>query len=257
MTLKDHGNPCWFELTTPDLGAARGFYADVLGWEVKDAGMPGFTYLLAGTGKGPVAGLMEPMAEGMPAFWMLYLAVTDVDGTAAAIAAEGGKIHREPADIPGTGRFAVVVDPQGAVFGLLQPLPMDTPPASGAFDPATRGHGNWIELQTPDQSAAMAFYGRHFGWRVSRSMPMGEMGSYDLIERHGTEIGGMMGMLGAPMPAWLPYFGVDDIAGTMAKIKSGGGKILNGPNEVPGPALIVQAADPAGASFAVVGPKPD
>ena len=75
----------------------------------------------------------------MPPFWMIYFAVDDADKAAADIAAAGGRVHREPADIPGTGRFAVVGDPQGAGFGILQPEPMPDGGAGNAFDQQKAG----------------------------------------------------------------------------------------------------------------------
>lgn len=257
MAGQFHGAPCWFELMTPEIDAARSFYGSVFGWTMADSGAVDFTYLLAKAGDEMVAGLMPPTQPGMPSFWMLYLAVDDVDAEAEAIAADGGAVHKAPADIPGTGRFALVTDPQGAAFGLLQPLPMDPPPESGAFDQKKAGHGNWIELQTTDQKAALDFYAGHFGWTLDHTMPMGEMGDYDIFARNGAQIGGMMPLMGAPTPAWMPYYGAEDVADTVERVKAGGGRILNGPHEVPGPALVVQAADPQGVVFGFVGPKPD
>lgn len=256
MAGKDHGRPCWFELMTPALAPARDFYSTVFDWQVSDAGMPDFTYLLAQAGDAMVAGMMDRTDPQMPGAWMVYLAVDDVDATAAAIARDGGAVHEAPDDIPGTGRFAIVADPQGAVFGLLTMLPMDPPPESGAFDRDRAGHGRWIDLRTPDPAAALAFYGRHFGWRKDGAMPMGEAGDYLLFARDGGPIGGIMPLMGAPAPAWQPYFGVVDVAATIARVKAGGGSLRHGPNEVPGPALVVQATDPQGIAFAFVGPKP-
>ena len=159
---KVHGAPCWYELSTSEgsLGAAEAFYGDVLGWTFEDAGMEGFDYHLASAGGDLVAGLMvtPPDAGGMPPFWMTYFAVDDADKAAADIKAAGGKVHREPADIPGTGRFAVVGDPQGAGFGILQPEPMEGGGAGNAFDQAKAGHGNWNELMSSDPVAALRFY---------------------------------------------------------------------------------------------------
>ena len=143
---KAHGQPCWYELATSQggLGAAEKFYGEVLGWKAQDAGMEGFTYHLATSDGDMVAGLMEltPEMGGMPPFWMIYFGVDDADKAAADIRAAGGAVHKEPADIPGTGRFAVVGDPQGAGFGILQPEPMEGGGAGNAFDQKKAGHGN-------------------------------------------------------------------------------------------------------------------
>ncbi|GEK66794.1 VOC family protein [Paracoccus denitrificans] len=136
-----HGKPCWFELSTAKggLDAAEAFYGKVLGWTTADSGMEGFTYHLASHGGDMIAGLMEMPDDcaGVPPFWMIYFDVDDADATAAKIKTLGGSVFREPADIPGTGRFAVVTDPQAATFGVLQPAPMDRSPRSNP-GPGTR-----------------------------------------------------------------------------------------------------------------------
>jgi len=247
------GTPCWYELVTTDLDGAQGFYSGLLGWTFGSAGMPDFDYRLASIGGSMVAGLMLPMAPNMPNFWMVYVAVDDGDATIAAIRAAGGSVHKDLAEIPGTGRFAIAADPQGAVFGILEPLPGGS---GGAFDQKKSGHGNWHELMTSDPKGAMAFYGRVFGWTAARSMDMGEMGSYDIFAHQGADIGGMMRLMpGMPRPFWLPYFGTEGIDAAVARIKAAGGRLLNGPQEVPGGAWIIQVLDPQGAMVAFVGPK--
>jgi predicted enzyme related to lactoylglutathione lyase len=244
------GTPCWYELTTKDLDAAEAFYGKVIGWDISDSGMEGMDYRLAKAGGSMVAGLMA-MPEA-PTFWLLYFAVDDCDATARAAEAEGATVHRPPTDIPGVGRFAILTDPQNASFAILQPLPGSE---GGAFDQAKLGHGNWHELYATDPEAALAFYGKLFGWTESRRMDMGEMGFYHLIAHNGTEIGGVFDPGPGAPPHWLPYFGVDGAESALARITGGGGTLRNGPMEVPGGAWIVQAADPQGAGFAVVGPK--
>jgi len=259
-----HGNPCWFELGTGDLDGARRFYAEVLGWQIADAGMDGFTYLLAQSDGDMVAGMMALEAQAGPPApnWTIYLAAGDCDHTAAQITAAGGTVLKGPADIPGTGRFAVATDPQGAVFGILQP---DTGAMSeaelrkaregGAFNQRKVGHGNWIELMSSDPEAGFEFYSSLFGWTRGQAMDMGEMGTYQLFRRGGTDIGAVMRLGDAPQPAWLPYFGVEGVDAVIARINAAGGRVAHGPQEVPGGAFIAVATDPQGAWFAVVGPR--
>lgn len=254
------GTPCWYELMTAEgqLDAAGQFYGAVLGWTVADAGMEGFTYHLAKAGEAMVAGVMGPPpdAPDMPPFWMVYFAVDDGDAAVAAIRAAGGSIFRELNEIPGTGRFAICADPQGAAFGILEPIPMDSgPPAGGAWDQSKPGHGNWHELMSTDPAAGLKFYGEIFGWTASTAMDMGEMGTYQIFAHKGTDIGGMMGLGMMPAPCWLPYFGVPGITAAVEGVTNNGGSVLHGPVEVPGGAMIAVAKDPQGAVFAVVGPN--
>lgn len=264
--MRFQGSPCWYELGTTDLDAAGGFYARILGWQVTDSGMEGFDYRLAKSGGDMVAGLMSNAGQqgSPPPNWLIYFAADDCDQTAADIRAAGGTVCHGPADIPGTGRFAVVADPQGAVFGLLQPdmsqmSAEDRAKAEaggGAFDPQKPGHGSWNELMSSDPQAAYGFYAGIFGWTKGDTMDMGAMGTYQLLRHNGADIGAVMGLGDAPVPVWLPYFGIDGPVTTVIDaIKAAGGIIHQGPMEVPGPAWIAVAQDPQGAWFAVTGPQ--
>lgn len=250
--MTHHGAPCWYELTTPDAKSTTAFYSPLLGWETRNSGIPGMNYTIASRNGAMVAGLYQP-DEAMPNFWMVYFAVTDCDAAAAKVKAMGGSVHVEPADIPETGRFAILADPQGAAFGILQPLGGQQ---GDAFDQQKMGHGNWQELSTSDPAAALAFYSELLGWAAGNAMDMGPMGSYQLISRNGTDIGGIMKLQGPGIPPnWVPFFGVDSIDAAMAQIGASGGTVVHGPQEVPGPAFICYAADPSGAVFALVGPR--
>lgn len=258
-TTSTQGTPCWYELGTSSLDGAIAFYGKLFGWSVNKAPMEGFDYRLASAGGDMVAGMMSNAEQhGAPPHWLLYFQVDDCDAFTAQVAQRGGGTLVPPTDIPNTGRFAVLTDPQGAAFGVLTPLPMD--PADGqqggAFNQEASGHGNWHELMSSDPKAALAFYTELLGWTAGDALDMGPMGTYQLIAFGGRNIGGIMGQGQAPRPAWLPYFGVDDVAGAMATITETGGSILHGPQEVPGPALIAVAMDPQHAAFAIVGPKP-
>ncbi len=262
-----HGRPCWYELGTSDLEAAGRFYGGIFGWEVADSGMQDFAYHLARTGEGNVAGLMSNagQAGNPPPNWLIYFAVDDCARTVADIEAAGGSILKQPQMIPGTGLYAVVADPQGAVFGLIQP---DLDQMSeedrikarsgkgGAFDQGLAGHAHWNELMTSDPEAGFAFYSQLFGWTRGQAMDMGEMGVYQLFRYRDADIGAIMGLGNSPMPAWLPYFGVRaSVRQCVSDIEAAGGKIHFGPGEVPGPAYIAVGQDPQGAWFALVGPQ--
>lgn len=195
--------PCWYELEVPDLDQAASFYASALGWQVAGAGMPGFDYRIASTSEGNgVAGMMSTADQqgGPPPNWVFYLEVAECDQIAERVTDLGGQVLKAPADIPGTGRFAVLADPQSAAFGILQPLPMETPPNTRAFELDRQGHGNWQELATTDPEAALAFYAELFGWTQGEGMEMGTGGTYQFIHAGEPMIGGVMGLMGSPHP---------------------------------------------------------
>ena len=145
----------------------------------------------------------------------------------------------------------MVADPTGAAFMLMTPLPRDDVPP--AVPPMTLGRVGWHELLAGDGEAAFAFYADQFGWAESSVMDMGPMGNYRLWSAGGEPIGGMMTKPAEhPRPEWNFYFVVDAIDAAAARIVEAGGRITDGPMEVPGEAWIVTATDPQGISFAVV-----
>lgn len=251
------GVPCWYELGTTDLAAAAEFYRSVLGWTIVPSGMEGFDYHLAqAADEVLVAGMSKSsgQAGAPPAYWLIYLACDSCDDTLAAVTDADGTAIMPAQDVPGTGRFAICADPQGAAFGILQPAPMDEPPSGRAFDQDAQGHGNWHELMTSDPEAAFSFYADLFGWTKGEAMDMGDMGTYQLFEGGGTTLGGIMGLGNSPVPSWLPYFGSSSVQATVERITAAGGKVHHGPAVVPGGAHVAIAQDPQGAWFAVSGP---
>lgn len=112
---------CWNELNVRDLDKAKDFYGKTLGWSFQTLPMGDFDYTLLKVGErdnGGIMAMVGPMWEGVPAHWMVYFAVADVDGMCKKIEETGGKVCVPPMDIS-VGRFAVVNDPQGATFTVM------------------------------------------------------------------------------------------------------------------------------------------
>ncbi|MEA3542059.1 MAG: VOC family protein [Pseudomonadota bacterium] len=254
----------WYELMTSDPQAALTFYGDVVGWTSKPFGdaLNGGTYHVLSGSAGEMGGVMAIPAEardcGMTPWWGGYIGSADVDQDAERLVAAGGTLMRAPEDIPDVGRFAVMRDPGGAVFMLLKG---SSPDAMEAPNPMATGHVGWHELYSGDFDADLAFYTGALGWAKGDAMDMGDMGSYQLVSQSGgSDFASMSGGImprpkEMPMPAWLFYFTVGDIDAAVDRVSAGGGTILNGPMEVPGGAWIIQASDPQGAMFALVGSK--
>jgi predicted enzyme related to lactoylglutathione lyase len=247
----------WYELMTTDIDAAEAFYTAVVGWKTEPfnqaPGMP--RYIVVNSAERGVGGLMtmpeRPASEGMPPCWLGYIHTRDVDASTEALKAAGGAVHREPSDIPGVGRFAVVADAQGAAFMFLQPNGPDQSPL-----PATTiGHVGWHELYTSDWKAASAFYSSQFGWSDAGDFDMGPMGMYHTFAA-GPECGG--GMMNKPeqipVPVWQFYFNVPAIDAAAGRVTGNGGKVLMGPMAVPTGQWVIQCQDPQGAHFALLAP---
>jgi predicted enzyme related to lactoylglutathione lyase len=253
-----HGCFVWYELTTTDAEAAKAFYADVVGWGMRDASMPGAAYTLFTAGEVAVAGLTGLPAEarkmGAQPRWMGYVGVDDVDAATDRVKRLGGTVYVPPTDVPDVSRFSVVADPQMATLALVKGL------KSGQEQPAALsapGHVGWHELSAVNWEKAFAFYGELFGWQKVHA-EVGGIGTYQLFSAAGQTIGGMSNKpLSVPMPFWLYYFNVGDIDATAERVKTGGGKILEGPIEARGGNRIVRCTDPQGAMFALRAGRPE
>ena len=245
----DRGKFVWFDLSTPDAKGAQDFYGKVAGWGTQKFDQMDYTMWTANNA--PIGGIMPPnvdQKEGVPPHWLAYITVPDVDATVKQAESLGGRTYVPGTDIPTVGRFAVLADPQGAVFSVFKPLTAPGPDA----DPAI-GEFSWHELMTTDYAAAFKFYQALFGWDKQAEHDMGEMGIYLLFARNGRELGGMFNRppgVQAP-PNWLQYIRVDSADAAAERVKASGGQILNGPMEVPGGDRIAQCMDPQGAAFAV------
>lgn len=111
----------WTELATNDPDAARAFYGALFGWTAaeEDVGMPYTIFSRDGQMVGGMYRLTPEMA-GMPPSWSPYFVVDDADASADRARELGAEILLPPTDIPGTGRFALIRDPQGAMFNLIR-----------------------------------------------------------------------------------------------------------------------------------------
>jgi predicted enzyme related to lactoylglutathione lyase len=238
------------------MGAAKAFYAEVMGWITQDAPVAGSAYTLFTAGGAPVSGLLglpeEAKRSGLRPSWLGYVGVDDVDAAATRVEALGGAVHVPPTEIPNISRFCVADDPQSATFALFKWLD------AGQEHPgelATLGRVGWHELLAADWEKAWVFYRELFGWQKVDA-DTSATGTYQLFSAGGETIGGMFTKPPvAPVPFWLYYFNVGDIDVAIKRVKAGGGKILEGLIEVPGDRWIVQCADPQGAIFALVGKR--
>lgn len=112
------GSACWSELHTTDPPAAKRFYTALFGWKTKDS--PDYSEVSPPDSDQPIGGILQSRTAGAPPFWLTYFAVDDCDAAAKKARSLGGTLHVEPTDIPNVGRFAVVMDPQGAAFAIIK-----------------------------------------------------------------------------------------------------------------------------------------
>jgi predicted enzyme related to lactoylglutathione lyase len=255
--IDSRGRFVWYELTTPDIKAAKAFYAGVMGWETHDASVPGTGYTLFTVGKAAICGLTDLPEDarklGVLPSWTGYVGVGDVDAAADHARQLGGTVLVPPIDVPNVSRLSVIADSQMATIALLKWREQQAPAVLN-----TRGRVGWHELFVDDCDQAFEFYHALFGWQKAHA-DANAAGRYQLFSTGGQTIGGMFTKPRTmPAPFWLYYFNVGaDIDATVQRVKADGGQILEGPTEVPGGGRVARCADPQGVMFALTGIRSD
>ncbi|MEO9167683.1 MAG: VOC family protein, partial [Aestuariivirga sp.] len=178
----------WHDLISADVAAAKKFYKSVIGWNFEPQ-TPEYTVAMVGdAGVGGILAMPQEL-KGMPPFWSGYIYTPDVDAACAKVKKLGGKVHREPWDASGIVRVAVVGDPTGANFNIMNPI---SPQQRNMAPEGAVGTVGWNELHAGDLNAAWDFYSEMFGWTKGGVHDMGPMGIYQLFQIDGKDVGGMM-----------------------------------------------------------------
>ena len=239
------GQFVWHDLMTTDTSGAGAFYPRIADWKAQPWELDSSYTLLVGEA-GPMGGMMAlPQETPASSHWMLYIGTPDIAATVATARELGATVCKDVTQLPNGDSYAVLQDPQGAVFAVH---------AAGTPDDATPGESDfsWHELSTADLDAALSFYSQLFGWEAGAKHDMGEIGYYQLFVRDGRDIGGIYKTPpGIETPHWLSYLRVRDVDEAAEAAKAAGGRVVNGPMEVPGGDWIAQIIDPQGAAFAV------
>lgn len=241
------GKVIWHDLIAPDLEAAKRFYSALFGWSFRDIGSD---YSVAYSEGEAVGGIFQrplpPGARRQP-LWLSFVAVNDVSSAAHLAEQNGGKILAGPKSYPNRGEQAVLVDPEGAMFGVL---------ASSSGDPpdylASPGAWIWsvVLVRDPDQEAS--FYQKVFDYEVfdiSEGEPLQVVLSSEDYARATVRplVHGARGR-----PRWLGFVRVDDVADSIRKATSLGARVLAAPRTDRHGGRIAVIADPAGAPLGLM-----
>jgi predicted enzyme related to lactoylglutathione lyase len=246
----------WYDLMTAQKPAVLAFYEHVVGWKSADSGVPGMSYTVLKAGDVMVAGIdgLPPDSGDMHPPWHGHIYSADVDRDCKRVVEAGGTLHMGPFAIATVGRFAIVSDPGGASFILFKP---DGEEQAASVPMGTPGHIGWRELHAHDLEAAWAFYQKLFGWKQAGEMPMPDGNAYRMFSTGRSEMdGGMMTkQQSLPQAAWVYYFNAGNIDEASARIQQRGGTVVLQPMQVPGGQWALNALDPQGHLFGLLGSR--
>lgn len=121
------GSLCWNELGTTDTEAAKSFFTQLFNWESHTSETVNITYTVFLLDENPVAGMYQMPEEmgDIPSHWLPYFSVEDCDQSTAKAQEMGATVLQPPKYIPGTGKYSVLLDPQGAAFAIIKMDPME------------------------------------------------------------------------------------------------------------------------------------
>ena len=245
------GEPCWADLQTGDVAAAKDFYGKVLGWTYKDLPTPdGRTYAQAFAGQHLVAAIAPqgPLQQeaGAHGQWNVYLAASDAASLLQDVAHAGGEVLFGPEAVADTGILAFIDPPAGGTTGIWQP---GTHNGTGLFNEDAAL--SWAELLTPEPQAAVGFFQQLFGHEVTE-YPQDDGGTYTTLMVGGAEVAGIAAAEG---PAgWQIYFGVTDVPDAVRRAVAAGAEVLVEPDEPDDetPGATATLKDPQGGVFSLL-----
>ncbi|MFJ5956920.1 VOC family protein [Paenarthrobacter sp. NPDC092416] len=254
MTARNHyasGEPCWADLQTRDVAAAKDFYQQVFGWTYQDLPTPdGRSYAQAFEGKDLVAVIapQNPMQEaaGTNGQWNIYLAATDAEEIAEDASHAGGKLQFGPEAVADTGVLAFIEAPGGGATGIWQ---AGTHVGSHLFN--EHGALAWAELMTPEPQAAVAFFQQLFGHEVTE-YPQDDGGSYSTLMVNGEEVAGIVPAEEGDDAGWQIYFGVADLGKATEAATAAGGEVLVEPEATPEVGSLATIMDPQGGVLSLI-----
>jgi predicted enzyme related to lactoylglutathione lyase len=236
----------WRELMTQDSQRARGFYGELFGWTYDVFPMGAHEYVMFKRGDVRVAGMMqmEPGAP-YPPNWTSYVSTASVDDSIEKVKKAGGSLTYGPTDVPGMGRFALLVDTDGAPFAVWQAAEGDTPqsamPAAGEFC--------WETIAAKNPDAAKKFYGAVFGWTVVA----GPGGGIDVFAAGDKQVADLQPAREMP-PCWMTYVVVENLPNAVKRVEQLGGNVIEPSIPVPGVGNIGLITDPGGALLGLFEP---
>ncbi|WP_299657987.1 VOC family protein [uncultured Tateyamaria sp.] len=247
MTQSKAGQIVWHDLFTSDRECSMAFYQHVANWTYEVERASDFAwgggekdFILALSGDEAGAGLAETPAEQENG-WTAYIEVPDVDVAIKRVGTLGGKIVREPFEVPGVGRNALVRDPLGALVGISL--------SRHSFPVPRQQFGPEVYVSN-GTDFPQAFYAELFGWQVS---PATDKNRVALLGPRGVLVANQhaASWSAGSNAAWVPCIKVASVSDACRTAETNGARpasvVISGAVQAHSPILC----DPDGAPFAL------
>jgi uncharacterized protein len=212
----------------------------------------------------PIIGLGERTADyaHLPLQWMPHIQVAGVAASVQRALDLGGSELMHARDDDGQSQWAVLLDPNGAAFGIIPVVPAEAvPEGAGAGPPAEDGAVGriaWLDLTVPDASATRDFYRHVIEWSVQDvEMKEGDerYADYNMLGEDGNRAAGVCHARGVNAdlpPVWMIYLPVGDLAESLRRVGEEGGRVLKTMRGEDGAFAYAAVQDPVGAWLALV-----
>lgn len=211
----------------------------------------------------PIVGLgaLSPQYASLPLQWMPHIQVANVAASVERAIQHGGTVLIDAEDDNGNSRWAVLLDLNGAAFGIIPVVSAElTPRIDGASTEACHAVGRiyWLDLTVPDAAAARDFYRDIVEWSV-QDVAMKDReaayADYNMLGANGTPAAGICHARGSNKglpPVWMIYLPVGNLAESLRRVEEEGGRVIKAAQDGRGEYLHAVIQDPAGAYFALV-----
>jgi predicted enzyme related to lactoylglutathione lyase len=208
----------------------------------------------------PIIGLGARSAEyaHLPLQWMPHIQVADVTASVQRALDLGGSVLMHAKDNDGTSQWAVLLDPNGAAFGIIPIVPAEAIPPASRETAAPVGRIYWLDLTVSDASATRDFYQQVVGWSV-QNVELEDGGEhcadYTMLGDDGNPAAGVCHARGVNVglpPVWMIYLPVGDLAESLRRVQKEGGKVIKAMQGKDGAYVYAAVQDPVGAYVALM-----
>ncbi|OEF22862.1 VOC family protein [Vibrio rumoiensis] len=239
---KTQGNIIWRDLVTTSPEEVKPFYHNVFGWQFETINND---YSLITYQGHYIAGMAKVPTNSTTNYWLPVMSSDNVDLTISKAEQAGATTLIQKTTLKGRGDIAVIQDPQGAVFSVLNTV-------SGDPSALPKQSGNWIwqEVWTQDINQSQQFYQQLD--QFSQGKKTIAQHDYHYLSVNNNPAFGFVKKPNSDVPTtWVNYIKVDDVNETIAKVKQNGGIVLMEPNKAVRNGSVAVIRDPAGAGFVV------